>query len=207
MRKARVTTTTNMQIRYGTPADAERLAHFAAQTFTATYRDLDNAKDIADYVAEHFSITAVAAVLCDPACTTLLAEEGATLAGYGVLRQKEPPPCVFGPGSINLWRLYLDTAFIGQGLGARLLAAVHAEAARRRAATLWLGVYERNVRAVQFYEYNGFRKVGDHEFLFGGDTYIDPIYAAPVLVASARESQSACDHASSAHADDPSGSD
>jgi len=63
---------TATQIRYGTPADAEHLARFAAQTFTATYCDLDNAKDIADYVAEYFSVTAVADVLRDPACTTLL---------------------------------------------------------------------------------------------------------------------------------------
>ena len=174
---------TATQIRYGTPADAEHLARFAAQTFTATYCDLDNAKDIADYVAEHFSVTAVADVLCDPACTTLLAEDGAMLAGYAVVRQKEPPRCVTGPLPINLWRIYLDEAFIGKGLGARLLAEVHAEAARQRAATLWLGVYERNVRAVQFYERYGFRKVGDHEFLFAGGTYIDPIYAAPVRTA------------------------
>lgn len=175
--------TTAMQIRYGTPADADRLARFAAQTFTATYRDLDNATDIADYVAEHFSITAVADVLCDPACTTLLAEGGTTLAGYAVVRQKEPPRCVTGPLPINLWRLYLDEACIGTGLGARLLAEVHAEAARQRAAALWLGVYERNVRAVQFYERFGFHKIGDHEFLFAGGTYIDPIYAVPVRIA------------------------
>ena len=175
--------TTAIQIRYGTPADAGRLARFVAQTFTTTYRDLDNAKDIADYVAEHFSVTAVADVLCDPACTTLLAEEGAMLTGYAVVRQKEPPRCVTGPLPINLWRLYLDEAFIGKGLGARLLAEVHAEAVRQGAATLWLGVYDRNVRAVQFYERFGFRKVGNHEFLFAGGTYIDPIYAAPVRAA------------------------
>ena len=116
---------TATQIRYGTPADAEHLARFAAQTITATSCDLDNAKDIADYVAEYFSVTAVADVLRDPACTTLLAEEGAMLAGYAVVRQKEPPRCVTGPLPINLWRLYLDEACIGKGLGARLLAEVH----------------------------------------------------------------------------------
>ncbi len=174
---------TAMQIRYGTPADAQRLARFAAQTFTATYRDLDNAKDIADHVEEHFSVAAATDVLCDPACTTLLAEDGATLAGYAVVRHKEPPGCVVGPLPINLWRLYLDEAFIGKGLGARLMAEVHAEAVRQGAATLWLGVYDRNVRAVQFYERFGFRKVGNHEFLFAGGTYIDPIYAAPVRAA------------------------
>jgi diamine N-acetyltransferase len=61
---------------------------------------------------------------------------------------------------------------------------VHAEAARRGAQTLWLGVYDRNVRAVSFYERFGFTKVGGREFLFGGRVYIDPIYAAAVHAAA-----------------------
>lgn len=167
------------QIRPAHVDDATLLAGFATRAFTDTYRDLDDAKDIADYCAEHFQPAVMAGVIADPACTTLLAWVGEDLAGYAIVRDKPPPPCVTG-AAVQLWRLYLDQAFIGQKLGARLMQAAQAEARRRRAATLWLGVYDRNVRAVEFYRRFGFRQVGVSEFLFGGVVYADPIYAAPV---------------------------
>jgi ribosomal protein S18 acetylase RimI-like enzyme len=43
--------------------------------------------------------------------------------------------------------------------------------------TVWLGVYDRNVRAVAFYERQGFRQVGTREFEFGGRIYVDPVMA------------------------------
>lgn len=172
------------QIRLAHADDARSLARFAAQAFTDTYRDLDNAQDIADYCAEHFQPGVLADVLGDPACTTFLAHVAGQLAGYAIVRDKQPPPCVSGP-AVQLWRLYLDQRFIGQRLGARLLQQAQAEARRRGATTLWLGVYDRNVRAIEFYRRFGFTQVGVSEFLFGGVLYADPVYAAPVPPAAA----------------------
>jgi GNAT superfamily N-acetyltransferase len=174
-------------IRFARVEDAAVLAAFAAQAFTDTYRDLDDAQDIADYVAEHFRPDVVAGVIADPVCSTLLAWAGEQLAGYAVVKAAPPPGCVTGPAPIELSRLYLGQGFIGQGLGARLMEAVHAEARRRGAGTLWLGVYDRNVRAVAFYERFGFAQVGGKEFLFGGRIYFDPIYAAAVRPAELKE--------------------
>ncbi|MFG6416321.1 GNAT family N-acetyltransferase [Roseateles sp. DC23W] len=167
-------------IRPASPQDSALLAQFAAQAFTDTYRGLDDEQEIADYVAEHFPPEVLAAVIADPACTTLLAWLGDELAGYAVLRAKPAPACVSGPAPLQLWRLYLGQRFIGRGLGAQLMATVQAQAQQRGAQTLWLGVYDRNVRAVAFYERFGFAQVGTSEFLFGGRVYSDPIYAAPV---------------------------
>jgi len=168
-------------IRHATPADAQALAAFGAQAFADTYREISDAQEIADYVAEHFQPEIMAAVISDPACTTLLAWMGEHLAGYAIVKDEPAPDCVTGPAPLKLWRIYLGESFIGQGLGARLMAEVHAEARSRGAQTLWLGVYDRNVRAVAFYERFGFAKVGGQEFMFGGQIYIDPVYATPVL--------------------------
>lgn len=165
-------------------ADAAALATFAAQAFADTYRGLDDEQEIADYVAEHFRPEVLAAVIGDPACTTLLVRVDEELAGYAILRVKPAPACVTSSDPLQLWRLYLGQRFIGQGLGARLMAAVHAEARRRGACSLWLGVYDRNVRAVEFYGRFGFTQVGTDKFLFGGRLYDDPIYAAAVRAES-----------------------
>jgi GNAT superfamily N-acetyltransferase len=166
-----------MALRAAGAQDAPALAAFAGQAFHDTYRGLDDPREIAEYVAEHFNLSAVQALLRDAACHTLLAEVDGGLAGYAVIRRGEPPACVTGPAPIELSRLYLGAGFIGQGLGAALMKAVQAEARHLGGRTLWLGVYDRNVRAVRFYERFGFRPVGGKEFLFGGRVYIDPIYA------------------------------
>ena len=167
-------------IRHATAEDATLLASFAAQAFTDAYLGLDDPQEIADYVAEHFQPGIMAGVIQDPACTTLLAWVDDQLAGYAILKAGPAPGCVNGPAPLQLWRIYLGSGFIGQGLGARLMDAVHEEARKRDARTLWLGVYDRNVRAVAFYKRFGFAQVGGKEFLFGGRIYIDPIYAAAV---------------------------
>lgn len=46
--------------------------------------------------------------------------------------------------------------------------------------TLWLGVWERNPRAIAFYERWGFATVGSHVFRLGSDDQTDLIMERPV---------------------------
>ena len=169
-----------LALRRGTEADAKALAEFAAQAFWDTYRELDDPNDVRSYIEEHFTQQALCGVLRESNCYTLLAVAGGQLAGCAILRSCEPPACVQGPSPIELARLYVGHDYIGHGVGARLMLAVHSEACRLGAKTLWLGVYDRNARAIKFYESFGFRKVGGKELLFGGRICIDPIYAVAV---------------------------
>lgn len=170
-----------LRIRHARPdEDAAELAQLAATAFWDTYRDIDDPEDIASYVAEHFSADEMAAVMRGAGTTTLVAEVNGELAGYAILKWSDVPPCVAGPQAIELARFYLAQRFIGQKHGLRLMQAVHAEARLQGAQTLWLGVYDRNLRAVRFYERFGFANVGGKEFLFGGKVYVDPIYAMAV---------------------------
>jgi diamine N-acetyltransferase len=166
-----------LTFRRGSAEDAEALARLAARTFLETYRDYEEVQDNADYVAEHFQASAIAALLGDPRCTTLLAVSDADLAGYAVLRAGSTPSCVTAEQPLQLERFYLGTEATGRGEGARLLRAVQAEARELGALTLWLGVYHRNARAIRFYESRGFRQIGERDFPFGGTIFVDPVYA------------------------------
>ena len=50
---------------------------------------------------------------------------------------------------------------------------------------LWLGVWERNPRAIAFYRKAGFVEVGSHTFVLGSDPQRDLVLVAP-LAASAQ---------------------
>ena len=53
--------------------------------------------------------------------------------------------------------------------------AVEAQARRRGARELWLGVWERNARAQAFYRKCGFEKVGTQIFVVGTDPQTDHV--------------------------------
>ena len=40
---------------------------------------------------------------------------------------------------------------------------------------IWLGVWEKNKKAISFYQKHGFYKIGTHEFVIGDDVQIDYI--------------------------------
>jgi ribosomal protein S18 acetylase RimI-like enzyme len=55
------------------------------------------------------------------------------------------------------------------------------DAARARGArTVWLGVWERNARAMAFYRKHGFARVGAHTFMLGTDAQTDWLLARPL---------------------------
>ena len=57
------------------------------------------------------------------------------------------------------------------------MARVVAEAVSAGATTLWLGVWEHNLRALAFYGKCGFVDVGEHVFLFGTESQTDRVMA------------------------------
>jgi ribosomal protein S18 acetylase RimI-like enzyme len=164
-------------IRTATPADAEPLAALAERTFRDSFADDNAADDMDAYVRGSFSLDRVRAELADAANTFLLAfTDGAERpTGYAKLRTEATDPSVTGPDPVELERLYVDQSAIGHGVGAALMRASLDAARSAGYRTLWLGVWERNARAISFYERWEFRTVGHHVFRLGTDDQRDLI--------------------------------
>ena len=62
------------------------------------------------------------------------------------------------------------------------MRAVIAAASGRGAKTLWLGVWERNLRAQAFYRKMGFVDAGSHTFLLGSDRQTDRLLTLGLVV-------------------------
>lgn len=167
-------------IRRGDPADASRLAAFAARTFAETFGADNRPDDLAAHLASSYGVAQQSRELSDPDWVTLLADSGGGLGGYAQVRRHPPPACVTGPDPIELHRFYVDAAWHGQGVAQRLMQAVHAVAAEAGGRTLWLSVWERNPRARAFYRKCGFQDVGATEFHVGSDRQSDRVLAMPV---------------------------
>jgi GNAT superfamily N-acetyltransferase len=167
-------------VRAAVPGDAAELAAFAARRFRETYLPACAAADVHAYADAAFTPARQAEELADPAGTTLWAEVDGRAAGYAQLRVGAAPPGVPGARPVEVARFYVDAPWHGRGVAAALLDAALRAAAERGGDVAWLAVWERNERAIRFYERRGFRRVGSATFTMGADEQRDHLMARPV---------------------------
>ena len=156
------------------------MAGLAAATFRDAFGSENDDADLALHLARSYGLPQQTAELAHPAITTLLAFAAGELAGYAQLRPGLPPPCVAAARPIELWRFYVARPWHGRGVAQSLMAAVVTAARARRAATLWLGVWERNPRAQAFDKKSGFVDVGSQTFTVGTDPQHDRVMELPL---------------------------
>jgi ribosomal protein S18 acetylase RimI-like enzyme len=174
-----------IQIRPASIADAAALSQLGAMTFRETFEGENTPEDMARYLAEAFSPGQQAAEIADPASTVLVAErhagsDEAELIGYAHLVSGPTPEAIVGPEPLELKRLYVARAWHGRHVAQALMDAAIDAARARGAQTLWLGVWERNPRAVAFYAKYGFARVGEHTFRLGADSQTDWLLSRPL---------------------------
>lgn len=170
-----------MRIRRGSPEDAAALAELAARTFTDTYADFNTAEDMRVHLERSFGVDQQTRELDDPGMITVLAESPGGLVGFAQVRRGDAPPCVEGEDAVEVYRFYVDRGAHGTGLAARLMDGAKAAARDLGGRHLWLGVWERNPRAIAFYRKSGFSDAGTTWFQLGSDRQTDRVMVASLL--------------------------
>jgi ribosomal protein S18 acetylase RimI-like enzyme len=103
----------------------------------------------------------------------LLAFEADRVAGYARLRENNIPPDLHTSNAIEIARIYSATSQIGKGVGKALMQKCIDIALEKGKEAVWLGVWEKNERAIQFYQKWGFEKFAQHNFILGNDVQQD----------------------------------
>jgi ribosomal protein S18 acetylase RimI-like enzyme len=75
--------------------------------------------------------------------------------------------------SVEIERIYVLQAFQGKKLGQALYEKAISIAKEMKVKYVWLGVWEQNHRALQFYKKNGFVQFDTHIFKLGNDEQTD----------------------------------
>ena len=179
-------------IRRGVAGDAPMLAALGARTFIETFGADNTPEDMATYVGHAYGVEQQRAELALPDAIFLIAELDGTPAGYAYLRQAPPPAHITDPApgqpglAVEIARFYVDAPWQGRGIAQALMDAALGEAMRRGATTVWLGVWERNARAIRFYAKRGFHDIGVQPFKLGNDLQHDRVMALAVERPSGR---------------------
>lgn len=172
--------TTATTIRRATAADAALFTALAQSTFVDTFGADNTPGDMALYLADAFGEDIQRGELGDGRNTVLFAERGGALVGYAMLREDNAPACVVDRSALEIARLYAVSHAIGKGIGAALMQGCLDVAAARGRRAVWLGVWERNPRAIAFYRKWEFVDVGAKAFVLGRDHQNDRVMTRAV---------------------------
>jgi GNAT superfamily N-acetyltransferase len=163
----------DLSFREAVVSDASLIAHIGAETFKATFGPDNTPEDMEAYLVANFNLEVIKALLDETSSTFLLGYEYEKVIGYAMLMEGVPPDSIVSPNPIELVRFYILPELIGSGYGSELMSACLAKAYDLGHTTVWLGVWEKNLRAIRFYEKWGFRKVGIKQFILGQDVQSD----------------------------------
>ncbi|MEO5511143.1 MAG: GNAT family N-acetyltransferase [Longimicrobiales bacterium] len=155
------------------PDDAASLSEFASVVFLETFGPDNTAADSEAYQALAFSPAIQATEIASPGAITVLAMDADRIAGYAYLAPGPPDTVTVEADPIEIKRFYIGSKHHGRGLGRRLMLDVFDRSKSAGARTIWLGVWERNARAIAFYHKLGFTQIGTHPFRLGSDLQTD----------------------------------
>ena len=161
--------------------DAGQLARVAEQTFRDAFAAQNAAEDMDMHCRSSYGVTIQASEIFASNMVTLVAEEAGRMIGYAQVRWDRHPACVEAASPGEIQRIYVEQAWHGRGVAQDLMHACLAEIERRGSDVAWLGVWERNPRAISFYRKLGFVEVGDHVFPLGRDPQRDIVMARTIV--------------------------
>lgn len=164
-----------VQIRPAQAEDAATLAQLGADTFAQTFAADNEPDNLQAYLAQAFSLARIREELADPLANFWLAWINGQPAGYAKVRGPSAADCVTGARPLELHRIYTLDFARGTGLGGALMQTCLEHARDHAFSTLWLGVWEQNTNAIEFYQYRGFNTVGTQKFHLGNDLQTDLI--------------------------------
>ncbi|PLX48310.1 MAG: hypothetical protein C0613_11095 [Desulfobulbaceae bacterium] len=144
------------------------LADFGSTSFIHAYQCTLPLQELQKYIKIAFSEATLREEINGSLATYFICEDpGQAPCGYAKLISSPPPSCLHATSGIELQRLYVASAYRGQGVGRLLMSHAESYARKRHRGDLWLRVWDGNVVARDIYAQWGFATVGRELYQVG----------------------------------------
>ncbi len=164
-----------IKIRRLTADDAAVLAEIARQTFYDTFTGTCTEEDMQDFMQQYFNLQQVQAELADENDYYFFAEIAGRTVGYlRIMEDYSNFSVIKKWKALELKRIYVISEFQGKGIAQALMDFTINYARENKYEVVWLGVWEHNARAKNFYAKYGFEDSGHtHDFPIGNTPQTD----------------------------------
>jgi len=151
----------------------EALRQIVETTFLDTFAHLNVPENIAIYSAQAFTPTQIQNEFNNKNSFFFFIYDDDEVAGYLKLNIEDAQTESDLDNAVEIERIYIIRSLQGRGLGKTLFEFSLQFANDRSAAWLWLGVWDQNAKAIDFYKRLGFREFSQHAFNLGKERQTD----------------------------------
>lgn len=166
---------TEVSIRSVDASELRQLAQIGRRTFIDTFANGNRPQDFADYLDTAFSLNQLEREMGDANSSFYFAMIGDSVVGYLKLNTADAQTEEVQGETLEIERIYVDAQMQGKGVGKALFEFALDIARQIEAEAVWLGVWEHNTKALEFYTRQGFIPFGEHEFKIGQDVQLDKL--------------------------------
>ena len=157
-----------------TEDDLKDLRSISIKTFKQTFAAQNSSENVSLYLRNKMSIKQLKQEVCDTNSKFYFIKKKNKIIGYTKLNFKgSQREKMYIDNGFEIERIYLITEYQGVGVGKKILTKIFKIGKERGYEKLWLGVWEKNFKAINFYKKNGFKKFGKYNFLLGNDIQTD----------------------------------
>jgi ribosomal protein S18 acetylase RimI-like enzyme len=163
----------NLKIRKMSVLNVAVLREIGVQTFVETFASYNTPENMQNYIDSSFSIEHLKKELNEPNSEFYVAMINDEVCGYLKINFAAAQTEINDKNSLEIERIYVLTQFQGKQIGQALFQKAKEVAHKANANYIWLGVWEKNTNALNFYKKNGFVEFDKHIFKLGDDLQTD----------------------------------
>ena len=163
----------SIQVRKATIEDLHTVQRIGRETFLETFADSNTEADMNKYLEDSFNEYKVKAELSNPGSLFFVAWDNEDPVGYLKVNSGAAQTEQQNDTALEIERIYVKSSHHGKKVGQLLYEKAMEVANHQHSSYVWLGVWEKNPRAIRFYKKNGFTPFDKHIFKMGDDEQID----------------------------------
>ncbi|ROI05883.1 MULTISPECIES: GNAT family N-acetyltransferase [unclassified Chryseobacterium] len=164
---------TSIIINKASTEDWEIIQELGICTFSETFAEDNSEEAMKKYLEESFNAEKVKSELTNPDSFFYIAWEEDNPVGYLKVNSGNAQTELQDNAGLEIERIYVKKSHHGKKVGQLLYDQALDTAKSLHKSYLWLGVWEENHRALQFYRKNGFVAFDKHIFRLGDEEQTD----------------------------------
>lgn len=153
--------------------DVMQLQKIGRETFIETFSEENTEENMKKYLEEGFSAEKMQTELKNIHSEFYFAEQDKQIIGYLKINFGSSQTELKDTNALEIERIYVLKEFHGKKIGQLLYQKALDIARQKKMKYVWLGVWEKNLRAISFYKKNGFIEFDKHVFVLGNDKQTD----------------------------------
>lgn len=166
-----------ISVRTALPEDFELVSALGRRAFYEAFGEYNKPEDMQAYLDLSFSPETIRQQLEDPEVIFFVARYQDDPVGYAKLKCNSAPPELQGKKCIQMERIYALKAYIGKKIGKSLMEKCIETSRQEGYKYLWLGVWQQNKLAIDFYKKFNFEIIGYKKFKIGNQVTDDYVMA------------------------------